>query len=229
MILDGSETKYCPDCRQDVPITIFTRDTRRKDGLSFYCLECRVARDAQSRGRRLGPLRTRAALRPADVPTGSKWCPECGEVKALVEFPRNKSQRSGYGTYCKPCHNSITRRNKELHGGPRNYHLRRRYGIALEHYEQMLAEQNGMCAICLEAPAQHVDHDHRTNQVRGLLCFNCNGALGQFRDRTDLMLRAVAYLRRDLESPITALPNFRFSVSFGGDDDLRPADEPHIA
>lgn len=59
----------------------------------------------------------------------------------------------------------------------------------------MFAEQDGLCAICREAPAQHVDHDHDTKRVRGLLCFNCNGALGQFRDRTDLMLRAVAYLR----------------------------------
>lgn len=58
----------------------------------------------------------------------------------------------------------------------------------------MLAEQLGVCAICKEAPAEHVDHDHETGRVRGLLCFNCNGALGQFRDRTDLMLQAVAYL-----------------------------------
>lgn len=58
----------------------------------------------------------------------------------------------------------------------------------------MLAAQGGLCAICREAPATHVDHDHATGKVRGLLCFNCNGALGQFRDRQDLMLRAVVYL-----------------------------------
>jgi recombination endonuclease VII len=57
----------------------------------------------------------------------------------------------------------------------------------------MFAEQSGGCAICREAKAEHVDHDHATGRVRGLLCFNCNGALGQFRDRTDLMLPAVEY------------------------------------
>jgi hypothetical protein len=124
-----------------------------------------------------------------------KWCPECFENKPFGEFPRNKSARSGLGVYCKPCHNKITRANKEKHGGARNYHLRRRYGITAEHYDRMLAEQNGVCAICCEAPAVHVDHDHVTKRIRGLLCFNCNGALGQFRDRTELMLRAVAYLR----------------------------------
>jgi hypothetical protein len=68
--------------------------------------------------------------------------------------------------------------------------LRRRYGITVEHFEAMLVEQSGLCAICGEAPAAHVCHDHATNRVRGLLCVNCNGALGQFRDRRELMLRA---------------------------------------
>ncbi|MBE7186743.1 endonuclease VII domain-containing protein, partial [Jatrophihabitans endophyticus] len=97
----------------------------------------------------------------------------------VEEFPRNKSQKSGLGTYCKPCHNRIVEENRARHGGSRNYHLRRRYGITAKHADQMLAEQNGVCAICLEAPAAHVDHDHETGRVRGLLCFNCNGALGQ--------------------------------------------------
>ena len=96
--------------------------------------------------------------------------------------------------YCKPCHNRITHADREAHGGARNYHLRRRYGITAEHAEQMLTEQHGLCAICMEAPAVRVDHDHATGRVRGLLCFNCNGALGQFRDRADLMARGALYL-----------------------------------
>jgi hypothetical protein len=155
----------------------------------------------------------RSRPRDVDVPDGNKWCPQCGEVKPLADFPRNRSQRSGYTSYCKPCHNRITRENKEKHGGARNYHLRRRYGITAADFDEMFAVQGGLCAICREAPAEQVDHDHETKRVRGLLCFNCNpgsppqtrslrsvlvgwnGALGQFRDRTDLMERAIAYLR----------------------------------
>jgi len=129
-------------------------------------------------------------------------------------------------TYCKPCHNKITRACVEANGGSRNYHLRRRYGITAEHADAMLAEQNGLCAICREAPAEHVDHDHVTGRVRGLLCFNCNGALGQFRDRRDLMLRAIAYLDRDGATAMGDLPQFGFGLYLGPTDTGRPADEP---
>jgi hypothetical protein len=93
----------------------------------------------------------------------------------------------------------------------------------------MLAEQGGMCAICREAPAEHVDHDHVTRRVRGLLCFNCNGALGQFRDRTDLMLRAVAYLRRGEWAELIDQPGTQvgFHVFDGGGEWVEP-DDPDV-
>lgn len=56
----------------------------------------------------------------------------------------------------------------------------------------MLAEQGGLCAICKTAPAADVDHDHVTGAVRALLCFNCNGGLGQFKDNP-AFLHAAAY------------------------------------
>jgi recombination endonuclease VII len=202
---------------------------RRKDGLSFYCRTCRIARDELSRRKRLGPRKNRVRPRELEIPEGHKWCPECGEVKPLESFPRNERTRSGYMTYCKPCHNKITRAFVDANGGSSNYHLRRRYGITSEHFDQMLAEQSGLCAICREAPAEHVDHDHSSGRVRGLLCFNCNGALGQFRDRADLMLRAIAYLGRDVRTPIADLPEFSFGVVLGDTTSPRPADEEPAA
>ena len=70
--------------------------------------------------------------------------------------------------------------------------VRRRYGSTAENVERVLAAQDGPCATCREAPADQVDPCHRTDQVRGLLC-SCNGALGQFRDRPELMPNAISY------------------------------------
>ncbi|MGH3712364.1 MAG: endonuclease VII domain-containing protein [Micromonosporaceae bacterium] len=70
-----------------------------------------------------------------------------------------------------------------------------RYGIGVEEFAQLLAEQGGRCAICGAQNPQHVDHDHVFGNVRGILCFNCNGGLGQFKDRPDLLWNAIGYLR----------------------------------
>lgn len=80
----------------------------------------------------------------------------------------------------------------------RNRHLRDSYGITQDDYDTMLHAQDGKCAICREPPPVghnlHVDHDHGTNDVRQLLCTNCNTALGKFKDSRQLLLAAVDYL-----------------------------------
>ena len=58
----------------------------------------------------------------------------------------------------------------------------------------MLRNQGGVCAICQTAPAAHVDHDHATGAVRALLCFNCNGGLGQFKDDPTALRAAADYV-----------------------------------
>lgn len=80
----------------------------------------------------------------------------------------------------------------------RNYNLTKTYGITLEKYEEILAAQSGVCAICKNAPTKNrslaVDHDHETGAVRGLLCTSCNTGIGQFKDNTQLLLGAIDYL-----------------------------------
>ena len=80
-------------------------------------------------------------------------------------------------------------------GGRRSYRLQRRYGITAAEADAMLEAQGGLCALCQERPAEHVDHDHFTGKVRGMLCFCCNQGLGNFRDRADVMQLAIAYLQ----------------------------------
>ncbi|MFC3744462.1 endonuclease VII domain-containing protein [Paractinoplanes deccanensis] len=171
----------------------FHRNARRPDGLAFYCKQCAAERSEASRRKR-GVKEQRRASEP--VPEGSKWCPDCEEVKPLVDFARTKASKSGYHTYCRPCHNARGREAKQrLYGGTREYHLRHRYGITDAEAKELLAEQGGVCAICGAPDPQHVDHDHRTGWVRGILCFNCNGGLGQFRDSPAYLAEAITYLK----------------------------------
>jgi hypothetical protein len=85
-------------------------------------------------------------------------------------------------------------------------HLKRAYGISIQEYEAILTAQGGGCAICGEPARErsplHVDHDHRTGQIRGLLCFKHNNALGDFDDDPYLLRAALRYVeppvQRDL-------------------------------
>ncbi len=74
----------------------------------------------------------------------------------------------------------------------------RKYGLAPEDYRRMLAEQNGVCAICKLNSRRElcVDHCHLTQTVGGLLCNNCNTGLGMYDDDPDRMREGAAYLDR---------------------------------
>ena len=81
----------------------------------------------------------------------------------------------------------------------RGRELKRAYGITLDDYDELNTRQEGLCAICLfpPKPGKHlsVDHNHGTKVVRGLLCGDCNRALGQLGDNPIIVQRAVDYLK----------------------------------
>lgn len=75
--------------------------------------------------------------------------------------------------------------------------LRREYQITLEEYNLIIEHQKGCCAICRRPPKGArlaVDHNHITGEVRGLLCMQCNRALGKWRDNNQLVAYAYAYV-----------------------------------
>ena len=78
---------------------------------------------------------------------------------------------------------------------------KRRYGLDDAAFEALLEAQGHTCAICLDPLVRgkhlHVDHDHETGEVRGLLCHGCNTSLGGFKEDPDVLERAAAYLRHD--------------------------------
>lgn len=114
-------------------------------------------------------------------------CCTCGKTGVASEhFYRQKIRKAGFAGLCKECQLSANRNNKFL----------RRYGMTIEQREEVLKNSGGKCAICLgDIKRFHVDHCHSTGKVRGVLCGNCNMALGLFRDSQESLSRAIDYLK----------------------------------
>ena len=133
--------------------------------------------------------------------TGTKICTTCGVEKDINQFyfrGGNYSPNSRKSK-CKECDKKRVAENYD----PIKYqeqHLKRSYGITLNEYNQMLADQNHKCITCgtTEPGGKHgkfmVDHSHITGKVRGLLCKSCNIALGEVKDNRQTLQKMIEYL-----------------------------------
>lgn len=152
-----------------------------------------------------------------------KVCTKCEtELPATTEyFHKSKRSKDGLYTQCKKCYNAYNRRWRSQNcersrGASRKYahnnrekiskHKRKwKYGLTSEQHNQMLAQQKGLCAICskLETAKDKdgglsVDHNHKTNKIRGLLCGKCNSALGMLNvdnQGIELLCSAISYVK----------------------------------
>lgn len=165
-----------------------------------YCTECRrIMADAfeqheHERGRRRSAAATAAKLadgqqvkyRRVDAPEGMKWCARCQDFRLLTSFPLRKEGRRG--SYCSPCQRAFNRERRLL----------LHFGLTWEEYDFLLTTQDHRCAICNGHPRRYmlaVDHDHRTGEIRGLLCIRCNQRLlGAANDDPARLRKAADYL-----------------------------------
>lgn len=81
------------------------------------------------------------------------------------------------------------------------------YGIEPEEVQAISNAQDGLCKICRKAPGTNLDHNHETGQVRGLLCGDCNRALGLFRDDIQRLEGAIFYLKLWDDRCVQVVPN----------------------
>lgn len=152
-----------------------------------------------------------------------KTCRACKAEKPETDFYR---QRPGYlFSECKDCHGERRKRSRAAHperwrAYQRDYSRRKLYGITTQTYEWACREQGGMCSICGETNpcgrSLSIDHCHRRDVIRGILCDRCNRGLGLFRDRPDLLRAAAAYLDEIEEVMPILLQNQSRRVKKGG-------------
>ena len=140
-----------------------------------------------------------------DPAAGTRKCRGCGLTKLMADF-HFTNKRPNRRRLCKTCCHV---RAMELRAAaPEKYAMRdrervirKKYGLTPEGFDELLAWQDGRCAICREVVAlgdarrqPHVDHDHESGVVRGILCFVCNTALGKFGDSVERLQSAIDYL-----------------------------------
>lgn len=148
-----------------------------------------------------------------------KYCSGCGETRTLDYFyPKTLSSgKQGYRAYCKICgknqrdawrskspkdNDRNKAYNKEHADEIRGKKLAKKYWPhlawqqALDEWDRLYTEQNGLCAFGHRVDKLHVDHHHLTGAVRGLLCYNCNNGLGRLKEDIEVFQKAIEYLKK---------------------------------
>jgi hypothetical protein len=107
--------------------------------------------------------------------------------RSKIQREKNKDKNNQYSKeYVRSEHGKKIRKNG---------YLLRKFGITLDRYNEMMLDCGGCCEICrqkMDKPC--VDHNHNTEEVRGLICAQCNSGLGEFREKESILFKAVSYL-----------------------------------
>lgn len=174
--------KECSKCRETKPLDVFAV---YKGKPWFWCKPCQRAASRAYRKNNPEKIRSQnAAWRKNNAgysaASSRKWRAENRERHLRTLRERDAKRRATDPTW-------DFRRN-----------LKKLYGLSVEQYEAMYRAQNGVCAICsgvnVNGRRLAVDHCHKTGAIRGLLCSNCNFAIGLTKDNPDVLAKAISYL-----------------------------------
>lgn len=202
--------KTCARCKTRKALTDFNRCRRNPDGLQYPCRQCQ----------RIATANSRKKQDPARVASVKQiWYTKNREVS----IERAKLYREAHPEWAKEMskrHSPTWRKRypekaKLLAMKQATQRRFRKHGLTQQQYDAMLDHQDHVCAACKEIPVTSsvrpgtnaydnfvIDHDHATGKVRGLVCTNCNVALGMIRDNPDTARKLADYL--EANSPMNS-------------------------
>lgn len=179
-----SETRKCTLCQKRKSLSCFWFVASR-NRYDTRCKTCDYKLKKQKRQEK-----SRARLQR--LSTTFETCQNCGRQQPLTMFYGAVARSTVDTTVCKECCDKVERQRQQSY--------KRKYGISLRTYSDLLERQGNKCAICgTSEPGDrrrhfNVDHDHQTGKIRGLLCNNCNAMLGHAKDQIQNLLAGVKYL-----------------------------------
>ena len=186
--------KQCVRCKKNKTVDNFCVCARSKDGLSSYCRNCK-SEYARER-REATPVEYRKKKREYNKRWSNKnpvKAKHLRRINAKKYYDNNKEASMARSK-------KWAQKNKDrCRFTSRKSKLKLKYGITIKQYDIMRSSQNDECALCKtpfdsNTNIPHIDHNHLTNQVRGLLCFKCNVLLGAAEDNTQRLEAAIRYL-----------------------------------
>ena len=129
----------------------------------------------------------------------------CGKHLPVFMFNNSSNSKDGLHSYCQPCAKRRSRdysRKQQALGSRRWQKIKYEFGVTKEQYEAKWKEQGECCAICKTTEAGgrgafHVDHNHETDEFRGILCNRCNVGIGYLGDSPDRLKSALTYLEEN--------------------------------
>lgn len=148
----------------------------------------------------------------------SSWCRECEKLHHKINSVRIKAQRKEYRADNKDNTKAYNKQwydqNLKPHKDKRkNKHLKHYYDLTIEQFNSMLEAQNGKCKVCGDVldggKGTHVDHDHKTSKIRGILCHPCNTKLGWYEKNAEKVDKYLAENTSDVDVKLL-IPSYAF-------------------
>ncbi len=132
----------------------------------------------------------------------TKVCSTCKVEKPNESFYKRKASKDGLRGQCNKCEK---RYNNSWYstGKWKDRHYRKLYGLETDEVKELFDKQDGLCKLCskeliFNGRLTHVDHDHTTGKVRGILCYSCNTSLGKLGDSIESIEKVLKYLKGEL-------------------------------
>lgn len=185
-VKDRIKLKRCPKCNQELDVSNFCKDGSRSSGIYHTCKTC-VCKYHKTHN-------ARPEIRAKNIIKSKQYyqSPEGREIKRsyhkrpeVLEAARIRSRRP------------------EIKLKAKSRLLKKFYGLTMEEYFEILEKQNNSCAICgIEVKpfvkTTHIDHCHKTNKIRGILCHYCNTGIGSLKDSVAILKKAIEYIEVNL-------------------------------